>query len=224
MNEIVMLINLETKEVFVHIPKTGGTTVAYSLQKWKSLIDFSNAHTSIDQFKEKISDYENYKYYTFVRNPYYRFTSMYNYLLFKGIVHDTPITFATNIFTGKYNLSILNPMCYFCKKIQLTDFGRLETFDEDFKRMFKCDPTYLKMNQTQSVDLYKKFPQLRDMVARLYYEDFVEFGYDIQPFIYKSIPVTWTFEKLKEHKINKVSYVKTGSVNDKIPLIFIEDK
>jgi hypothetical protein len=220
-----MLVNFDTKEVFIHIPKTGGTTVTYSLKNWKTVYGVSNTHTSIEQFKEKVVDSEKYKFYTFVRNPYIRFNSMYKYLLLRGDIHDTPLTFATNIFLGKYDWVFTNSMCYFCRKPQLAEFGRLETFNEDFKRIFKSEPISIKIKETKYKDIYEEYPQLRDMVARLYYEDFVEFGYDIQSFIYKSISVTWTLEDL--NKICNTYLIeenRIGSVHDKISLFFIEDK
>jgi hypothetical protein len=218
-----MLINLDTKEVFIHIPKTGGHTVGHSLRYWKVLDGATHTHINIEQFKETVKNFSEYKIYTFVRNPYTRFNSMYNFLLIMGYVDDTPITFATNIFLGKYELVFVNPMCYFCKKEQLTDFGRVETFDEDFKRMFKCENLGIK-NKTNYGDVYERFPQLRDMVARLYYEDFVDFGYEIQPFIYKNIKLTWQTEDLKEIGDMYIKNVTTHSVCDNVPLIFIKGK
>jgi hypothetical protein len=217
-----MLINLDTKEVFIHIPRTGGLSITCTL-KWKLIKGFLDGHTSIDQFKEKNTN--EYKFYTFVRNPYTRFESLYNFCIIHGYINDSPLTFATNIFLGKYDWNFTNPMCFFCRKTQLEDFGRLETFDEDFKRMFKCDYQPKKINQLKNVNIYEKFTQLRDIVARLYYEDFIEFGYDIQPFMYKNIPVTWNIEDLTEIKTHdEGSYVQSGSVHDKLPLIFIPNR
>jgi hypothetical protein len=213
-----MLVNFESKLIFIHIPKTAGSTIGSTLENWRSLDGFSNAHTSAEQIKQNM-DTEGFKFVTFVRDPYARFKSLYNFLLLTGKVHDTPLTFATNIFTGKYGWSFTNPMCYFCRKKDLVDIGRVENFKEDFKRIFGQDSVIVSRNKTERPDMYAQFPQLRQMVTRLYFEDFVEFQYPMETFVYKQVPCEWTIKDLKiNEKTIQDEYAKTGSIFDKIPL------
>lgn len=192
-----MLINKETKQVVIHIPKTAGTSLTKMLGQcdgWKAVNNYPEVHVTVNQINKYVND-EEYVYYTFVRNPYTRFESMYNFIVMRKLLFDyTPVDLAINIFTGKETSFFYNTMVSFCRKKDLVDFGRVENFYSDATRMFKNE----MKNEFQNVSLknkkslYEIYPNLRDMVARLYYEDFVEFGYDIQPFIYKPVPATLT--------------------------------
>lgn len=185
-----------------------------------SLAGFSNAHSSISQIKQNMNT-DGFKFVTFVRNPYDRFKSMYNFLLIKGMMHDTPVTFALNLFQKKYQWNFTHPMSFFCKMKDLDDVGRVETFEKDFQRIFNKPFEIPAKNKTERADIYTQFPQLRDMVARLYYEDFIEFKYEIDTIIYKEIPVQWKESDLEPPRTVEYiqsEYVQTGSIFDRIPL------
>lgn len=207
-----MYINYIKNHLFIHIPKTGGTSIGCSLDGY-TIDGFHKSHVALKNIQDKI-DISKFKIITFVRNPIDRFKSIYNFLLLKGIIHDTPITFATNIFLGKYDLTFTNPMCFFCRLHEVDELGRFENFENDFKRIFGVNYGPAKINVLlYKNDIYEDFPQLKDMVKRLYYEDFIEFKYDLEPFIYKTIEFNWSTEDFKETKSNceKVS-VKSGSI------------
>jgi Sulfotransferase family len=214
-----MLVNFDSKIIFIHIPKTAGSTIC-SVLNWHGIGGMSNCHTSIDQIKQNM-DTEGFKFVTFVRDPYIRFKSLYNFLLLQGTMHDTPMTFATNIFTGKYGWSFTNPMSYFCRSSDLWEIGRVENFNQDFERIFsKTATNIIKINKTNRPDIYHQFPQLRQMVARLYVEDFAEFKYPMENFVYKQVPCDWSIEDLEktDNKYVTDEYQKTGSIFDKVPL------
>jgi hypothetical protein len=140
-------------------------------------------------------------------------------LIIHGKCHDTPLTFAINIFTGKYGWSFTNPMCYFCKTSDLSEIGRVENFKKDFIKIFGIEPDKSR-NKIDRPDIYVQFPQLRHMVSRLYMEDFIEFKYPLDPFIYKQVPVPWTIEDVEkiEKKCSQDDYTSSGSIFDEIPL------
>lgn len=217
-----MWVNFEYKIVFIHIPKTAGSTICSTLSDWKGISGFSNCHSTIDQIKENLGNTDGFRFVTFVRDPYARFQSMYNFLLLHGKIHDTPMTFAANIFMGRYNWSFTNPMCYFCRASDLWDIGRVENFDKDFERIFnRSSDGIVAINRTKRPDIYQQFPQLRQMVTRLYFEDFVEFKYPMDPFVYKQVEVSWTRDDLvtRELPTHSEEYVQTGSIFDRIPLV-----
>ena len=223
-----MLVNFDSKIVIIHIPKTAVSTIGHNLKYWKSMRGFSNCHSTINQIKANLGNIEGFRFVTFVRDPYARFKSLYNYLLLTGAIHDTPITFALNIFTGKYGWSFTNPMCYFCRTSDLWDIGRVENFDQDFERIFgKPSEPIVKRNKTKLPDMYQQFPQLRQMVTRLYFEDFIEFKYPMDPFVYKQVPTLWTIEDLGsagDYNFNIEEYEKTGSIFDRVPLIYTKKR
>lgn len=165
-------------------------------------------------------DHNEYKIYTFVRNPYTRFQSMYNWLIIMGKISDTPLTFATNILYGKYEWAFTHPMCYFCKRRDLTDLGRLESFNTDADRIFKIPSKNLtQVNKTQRPSIYETYPQLKNIVTRLYFEDFIEFGYEMETPVYKTISCPWMIKDLTLIEYQKLEeYESSGSIYDKIPL------
>ena len=68
-----LLINRSKKWGFIHIPKTGGTSITSVLQNVKGTEYVTKAHNHIGKF-ENIKDYD---IMCFVRNPYTRFASAY---------------------------------------------------------------------------------------------------------------------------------------------------
>ena len=66
---------LKYDNVFIHIPKTGGTSIRDTMVGYSVFPD----HFFITDVKEKIG-FENVWSYTFMRNPYTRIVSVYNHL------------------------------------------------------------------------------------------------------------------------------------------------
>ena len=65
-------VNFEHKWGFMHIPKTGGTTLGYILK------DIKNTFVIPGKFHSQTKDFpKNYFLFTFVRNPYTRYLSLY---------------------------------------------------------------------------------------------------------------------------------------------------
>lgn len=69
-------INHEHKFIFIHIPKTAGTSVAKSLGFQKP-----TAHITAEKIKVVLNaeKFQSYFKFCFVRNPWDRFLSLYNY-------------------------------------------------------------------------------------------------------------------------------------------------
>jgi hypothetical protein len=68
-------VNLEKGFIFIHIPKTAGTTIYNSLGMEKSY------HKSLEYYKNNIDSdvFMRLKKFAFVRDPLSRFVSLYNY-------------------------------------------------------------------------------------------------------------------------------------------------
>ena len=69
-----MAINHKYKTIFVHIPKTAGTSM-----ERKEFVGLPGAdcHDSINKFKERVTNSEEYFKWCFSRNPYDRLVSAY---------------------------------------------------------------------------------------------------------------------------------------------------
>tara|TARA_B110000196_G_scaffold87258_2_gene75681 strand:+ start:3886 stop:4512 length:627 start_codon:yes stop_codon:yes gene_type:complete len=75
-----------TESVFIHIPKSAGMSVVKALYKK----DSSNHDTWREYYHRDKSKFEKYFKFAFVRHPYDRFISAYEYLI-KGGKSDTDI-------------------------------------------------------------------------------------------------------------------------------------
>ena len=84
----MVLISNKLKYIYIHIPKTGGSTIKKTLPftpiKYnhgigydKNIYILNTYHSKVDELK---LDLTNYYLFTFVRNPYDRLYSSYLYL------------------------------------------------------------------------------------------------------------------------------------------------
>ena len=75
----------ERKIIFVHAPRTSGTSIEKSILKGK-LVPDSMKHLRSSQFQKMLGDqWESYYKFTIVRNPWDRVVSMYHQPYFKQI-------------------------------------------------------------------------------------------------------------------------------------------
>ena len=185
------------KFVYVHIPKCAGNTV-------KSVLNIPNHdHSGIAQ--KYISDYFKF---AFVRNPWDRFISAYEYIKGGGWKQnnpdqdwDKPDCDAINSFSSlkefARNPKVWTGMMHFRpqfnyvtidKKTDCLDFiGRVENLDNDLK--FICDQIGHKYNRLPHINKSKKIHQhyksyyddeLKNIVATIYSKDIEYFKYTFE--------------------------------------------
>lgn len=155
-----MLISHSKKFIFAHVPRTGGTSITYSLRKY-SAIEFDTPDPfeikkiyakSGFKFHDKLQNiaphYLDYFKFAFVRNPYSRAISAYLYirktersvqhrrlknLTFKQFLLEQ---YSNYIIYKTKGLQILAPQYDFlhsCNGDMLADYvGRYENINEDY--------------------------------------------------------------------------------------------
>jgi len=185
--------------IFIHIPKAAGTSVSKTL--------FGNAgaaHTKLTYFEKLYAEktFRSYFKFTFVRNPYDRIFSAYNYLKKGGgNIHDKK--FSDEHLSGiqsfeAFVLEYLNettmhayvhllPQVEFLKKKDGTmgvDFiGRYESLDRDFNVVRKRlgitrDLSHDNPTTSRNVHYSKSFTdEMRRKIYLIYNEDFRELQY-----------------------------------------------
>lgn len=184
-----------TKSIFIHIPKAAGTSISKALYGARQGHNTAISYRAADQRK-----FETYYKFSIVRNPWDRLASTYYYLL--NSPHQEDYDWATkNI--AKYDTfekfvlnwlsedSILEwkhllPQCFFVtceeQKIIVDDVFRLESIEEDFKKISKnikplTDLTHSnKIERKPYTELYNS--NLIDKVARVYEDDISLFSYE----------------------------------------------
>ena len=89
----------KTNWVYIHIPKTGGTSIRHSLQKAHYILNKfevdpnkvqevfginkaeNPTHIKLNEYPLIGMDYKKYNYFTQVRNPFHRLVSAYFFLI-----------------------------------------------------------------------------------------------------------------------------------------------
>ena len=185
-----LLLNRTNSWAFVHIPKTGGTSISQILQT-NINTEFITAHDSVRLVPD------NYFIFAFVRNPFTRLVSAWQHGVRKNkyttSFHDFLKTINLN------DLWILPQTYYFnagktdLKKINF--IGRYETYEKDVK--FVLNKLNIQINNVPHLNrnpIYEKHPNLKqenyykyfyteewmkDWVRERYENDFKIFNYDM---------------------------------------------
>ena len=187
------------KCIYIHIPKVAGTSI------WRVLLDGKTKRDHIPYTAFLVADKEKFKNYykfTFVRNPWDRVVSSYEYLLHGGNQSDD--LYFKDLFTKQYDtfekfvldyldtdkiheILLLKPQylwIYDYKGECKVDFvGRFETLDQDFLKVAKhlniTDklPHINKSKRRKDYKSYYENKEVLNKVSELYKKDIELFNY-----------------------------------------------
>lgn len=174
-------ISHSKKYIFIHIPKTGGTTIEHL---------FFNKHhnNSVHYPIQYYSKYYDYFIFTFVRNPYTYVISLFNYYSNGGnqTYQDKQIIpekiDINNLFNNKNLVSYFKIQYYYTQNSpHINTIYRFENFDEsilDLSKRLDIELTEEKIHKriTPYTD-YLLTPTFIDIISSLYDIDFVTFNY-----------------------------------------------
>lgn len=181
--------------VFIHIPKAAGTSVLKAL-------GYSGArdHSTYREFlKASPTRFERYFKFTFVRNPYDRFLSLYKYLTHGGNkgVYDLKLQkmiadnewsvddFCSYVMCEK--LFVYYPLfwpqslyvCDYAGQVKVDFVGKLESIVDDFNyvsRKIGIKTSLQMLNKSKNVEILLK-DSTKTMVYDIYKNDFINFSY-----------------------------------------------
>tara|TARA_Y100001949_G_scaffold95857_1_gene80930 strand:+ start:779 stop:1528 length:750 start_codon:yes stop_codon:yes gene_type:complete len=124
-NVLVIMINHEEKFIFLHIPKTGGTSIEHILTRKESTE--GSRHYSIKKLGLNKQECDKYKIFVVLRNPFTRIASTYNHfmhgpdneivLVKRGFLMFDEKTWNTENYT--FNDYVLNIQKYFNGELQV---------------------------------------------------------------------------------------------------------
>jgi hypothetical protein len=186
------------RAIFVHIPKTAGSSVAQALFG-------GSRHVPYFEY-ERINPrkFKRFFKFAFVRNPWDRVVSTY-FFLKKGGVNEMDRRFAAENFAGYDNFASFvegwlnerniwswihfKPQHHFiCDanlRVRMDFVGRTETIDADFLHICQRLGVPAELTWTNRGDHrpYSEYytEDLRERVAAVYAEDIVTFGYQFDP-------------------------------------------
>lgn len=196
--------------LFVHIPKTAGvSTLHYFRNNHKVVKVVSHEPTYVNNYidvtklniKHKVIDYDKYFSFTFVRNPYTRVLSAYNFfynnenmarckqvhekMFGKYQISDDPnenfFAFLKDIDIHKKTIVHFVPQYEFITKndkILVNFVGKLENYENDMNKIF---PDYENQNiiLNKSIQTIKELSvEAKKIIYNSYKKDFEIFSYN----------------------------------------------
>lgn len=224
-----MIINHSRKFIFIHVPKSAGTSLAATLSKYSTYLDqevgagaFSSAqehyfsqrfglrkHSTANEIKRIVGKdvWDGYFKFAFVRNPYDRLISAYNFLSgwahlpekFRWLIEQYP-TVQSFLESGVWheNLGpdkIFSPQSYWLAQssetgpLMIDCVGKVEKIQQDFALIRKKiereggqeEVLGILNKSRRSKERFSWTSQATAQVKKYYAMDFELFGYDTDP-------------------------------------------
>ena len=200
-----MPIDFDKRLCFIHIPKTGGTTIELNLEimnkqknYWGIRKNEVMQHYKWNRYKDILKDdYNTFFKFCLVRNPYEKMISEYYWCNIEGIGYksnqsfDDFIEYTRDIVTNKkYSLTIYHDhfipqheFLYDDNEIKVDRVFKLERIDKLFE--YLVDNGYLtsvnkiKANRTikKCVNIDNLTQKQKDTIYGIYEKDFILFNY-----------------------------------------------
>lgn len=196
------MINHKHKLIFIHVPRTGGTSIekALSGKDWFNIHAPSKHLTHYTAKKIYAEYWDEYFKFTFVRNPWDRMVSMLKYGNFYGVKmnnnkiciknylrHFRNIEYDRRFFNLKQfeGFKQLDNSVY--RNIigeEMNFIGRFENLQEDYNEICKkCNITESKLqlieNSPERLKYYEYYDQeSKDLIAKKYRLDIKMFNYE----------------------------------------------
>jgi len=187
---LALLVNHSQKWAFIHIPKTGGTTINHILKNVDGT-EFLTAHDSL-----RILPNDNYFIFTFIRNPFTRMASVWQAGVRKN---KYPNDFGKFLNSYNENDTWLLPQWYYIQegatdKREISFIGRYENFTSDIKKIFTKLNINYKIPHLNKNPIYDKHPNIKqhkyynvfytdnwmiELVKERYQNDFKIFNYEL---------------------------------------------
>ena len=142
------MISKEYKTIFIHIPKTAGTSISRFFQeKQISICIQPELHASIHDIKSDFPQaYKNYRKFTVVRNPYDRMVSWYFFLKESAVLAGFDLE---TVFPFNFIKWIEDPF-----KVNFTRW-KLDTSDENKKGIPFLQPQHMWLDDTVNILRYE---------------------------------------------------------------------
>lgn len=202
-----MLISDEKKFIFIHIPKTAGSSIRSTLQPYsipkqtsKLLKHFNlpsnyqkfsfRLHASLQDAENKIPNdiFTSYKKIAFVRNPWDRLVSTFAYKVHGTDDKDRNRNDSFEKFIHReFKRKDRQQAFYLLNrhgKLACDFIGRFESLSEDYNEMQVLLniplSTLPQLNASKRQNTYRDYytPQTKELVAKYYQDDIKLFGYD----------------------------------------------
>jgi len=161
-----LLLNRAQKWAYIHIPKTGGTSLTNILNK----IDGTETIAVHDSIRA-LNDVSKFFIFTIVRNPYTRMVSAYLHRLRKN---EFKYDFQTFLKTYNENHLDILPQSYYInagrtEDKQVSYIARYENYEDEIKKLLNKLNHNSKIPHLNKNPIYDKHPTLKQ---EMYYNAF----------------------------------------------------
>jgi len=174
------MISHDKKFIFVHVPRTGGTSLeSFFCESQLKHIHFKQKHS---RHEHELQDHIDYFSFSFVRNPWERMLSFYLF----DIVGSTKYSLYNWLKLTRIRNRFAQSMSFFImhnEKPRVNFVGRYENYHTDVK--YICNklnieyaelPVLNKTNHNYYVDYYDE--KTKKLVESMYKEDILNFEYE----------------------------------------------
>ena len=194
------MISHKYKCIYVHIPKTGGTSIENALKDRTTPKTGGSSHSKIIYYKNKFSsEYEHYFKFSFVRNPWDRIVSGFNYFKSGGngsigdsnkkkLFGDNFKKFVKNLdaYCKLKNPHFLLPQyeyIYIDEKSEINKLFRFEQIKNEFNILRETLNLEINNLYKTRISKHKHYTEYyddetREIVAKKYAKDIEYFGYE----------------------------------------------
>ena len=188
------MISHKHNSIFIHIPKTAGTSISSCLRRGK-FKKYGYTHRTHEQILKNGDKYAEYFKFSFIRNPFDKMVSEFKYFTntqykfpsdsVKKFYNNKSFSFfIRNFFTNKtgcrYHKMNFEQFLYPTEKIDF--IGRFENLQEDFNIV--CDKIGIPSKELSHINKthhkhYTEYydDETRQIVAEKYANDIEYFGY-----------------------------------------------
>lgn len=191
------MISHKYKCIFIHIGKTGGSSIEHALDQHVSIDsgisgEIGNTKlkgkqwTALEYAKKYPKEYKEYFTFAFVRNPWDRTVSHYEWQILLCNPYVMKLDFKGHIKSRRFKglkFSYIDNICDNKNEIMVDFVGRFETLQKDFDIV--CDrigiehiklPHINKINHKHYTEYYDE--ETKQIVAEKYAQDIEYFGYE----------------------------------------------
>ena len=185
------MISLEKKFIYIHIPKTGGTSICEALKEYET--PMLSQHAKLREYEKEGVDLNSFFKFTSVRNPWERMVSWYLFdqrdkpIIYKNSFNLFLNTISNQLNRDHNNSSQFSPQVDFIKKtdreIDIDFIIRFENLQEDFNGVYNKigipEITLPKLNVSGDSTNYKSYYSnyTKNFIGELYKDDIEYFKY-----------------------------------------------